>query len=384
MVQRRSRRLSADDGSSGGRRSLLALRARGDKAREIEARIAAGDIPVGLTVEEYQRRIPGVFDGLAVSTKDTYGKFLSYFEAWCASRETGLSEIETDHVVTYLETARERSVDPVSVPWLRSTVAAVQMGLEFHVGGQKVDWAEVRLWIDDQRQEKPEAPVSADGLTWSLIRRVVDAAWVPLEGEWPEKTRQRATFDTALLLLMWGCLLRRGEAAAVKWGDISTEQQGNHVYGVLHIPRSKTDRFGRGEVGYVHLGTLAALQEMANACGRDPSKSKHLVFGIGGRQISNRIGAACQRAGLRGRWSGHSPRVGASHDLVSHGFSLLETMQAGRWVRPETVSRYVRSIALGDNGMARLMADDGVGMAMAPVLIGGGRQDLFDRDANNR
>ena len=372
MVQRRSRQ-SAVERAPSGRRSLRAVRARGVAAREMEARIAAGDIPVGLTVEECRRRIPGVFDGLAASTKDGYGNFLTYFEAWCASREIRLHDIETDHVITYLEIARERSDKPVGVSWLRSTVAAVQRGLEFHVGSQKVDWAEVRLWIDDKRQEKPEAPVSADGLTWSLIRRVVDAAWVPLEGEWPEKTRQRATFDTALLLLMWGCLLRRGEAAAVKWGDISTEQHGDHVYGVLHIPRSKTDRFGRGEVGYIHIGTLAALQEMANACGRDPSKPKQPVFGIGGRQISNRIGAACQRAGLRGRWSGHSPRVGASHDLLSHGFSLLETMQAGRWVRPETVSRYVRSIALGDSGMARLIAEDGAGMAMAPVLVGTAR-----------
>ena len=373
MVQRRSRRPAEGDRSSSGGRSLLAVRARGAKARQMEARIAAGDIPVGLTVEDCRRRIPGVFDGLAASTKDTYGKFLSYFEAWCDTREIDLHKIETDHVITYLEKARERPVDPVSVPWLRSSVAAIQRGLEFHVEVAKVDWLEVRLWIDDQRRQKPQAPASADGLTWSLIRRVVDAAWVPLDGEWPEKTRQRATFDTALLLLMWGCLLRRGEAAAVKWGDISTDQQGSHVYGVLHIPHSKTDRFGRGEVGYVHLGTLAALQEMAHACGRDPLKPKQLVFDIGGRQISNRISAACQRAGLRGRWSGHSPRVGASRDLLSHGFSLLETMQAGRWVRPETVSRYVRSLAVGDGAMARLYADDGTGMAMAPVPVGTGR-----------
>ena len=360
-------------GRWGGGQSLLQVRARGSAARLMEERIAAGDIPVGLSVEEYQRRIPGIFDGLAPSTKDTYAKFLSSFESWCDSRGIGLHDIETDHVITYLEQARERPVKPVGVSWLRSSIAAVQRGLEFHVGVAEVDWAEVRLWVDDQRRKKPEAPASADGLTWALIQRVIEAAWEPLDGEWPEKTLRRATFDTALILLMWGCLLRRSEAAAVKWGDITPEQQGKHVYGVLHIPRSKTDRYGRGEVGYVHVGTLAALQDMARACGRDSTKPGDFVFGIDGEQVSNRIRDECERAGLRGHWRGHSPRVGASSDLMVHGFSLLETMQAGRWVRPETLARYVRWHAVGAGAMARLYSDGGLGMAMAPVLVGLGR-----------
>lgn len=373
MVQRRSRRSTEVDRPSINGRSLRDLRARGEVARQMEARIAAGDIPVGLSVEEFRRRIPNVFDGLAPTTADAYDKFLRYFDAWCDSRQIGRRYVETDHVITYMEQARERPVDPVSVSWLRSTAAAVQKGLAFHVGGDSVDWEEVRLWVKEQQRLKPEVPASADGLTWSLIQRVLDVVWMPLEGEWSEKTRQRATFDTALILLMWGCLLRRGEASAVTWGDISTEQHALHVYGVLRIPYSKTDRYGHGEVGYVHLNTLAALQDMARARGRDTSKAKQPVFGISGRQICNRISAACERAGLRGRWSGHSPRVGASHDLLGHGFSLLEIMQAGRWVRPETVTRYVRNAAVGYGAMARLHADDGMGMAMAPVLVGLGR-----------
>ena len=143
MALRRSRR-SAGDRSLGGGQSLLQVRARGTAARLMEERIAVGDIPVGLTVEEYQRRIPGIFDGLAQSTKKAYGGFLSSFESWCDSRGICLHDIETDHVITYLEQARERSVKPVGVSWLRSSIAAVQRGLEFHVGRGEVDggrWA---------------------------------------------------------------------------------------------------------------------------------------------------------------------------------------------------------------------------------------------------
>ena len=54
----------------------------------------------------------------------------------------------------------------------------------------------------------------------------------------------------------------------------------------------KTDKLGQGEVGYVHLDTLTLLQEMAVACGRDPSRAEEKIFGIGERQVWNRINAA--------------------------------------------------------------------------------------------
>ena len=226
--------------------------------------------------------------------------------------------------------------------------------------------------MHDEHVHEKRPPVQADGLTWEVISKVSTAAWIPKGHEWPEQTRRRATMDVALILVMWGCLLRRSEAARLRWGDISTEVVGGHAYGILKIASSKTDPLGKGEVGYLHIATLAALQEMAVACGRDPSDPDEMVFGIGAEQISNRIRDACAQAGLRGRWSGHSPRVGASQDLVRYGFTLLETMHAGRWSRAETVMRYVRGIAVGYGAMARMQDDRGPGQILMPVKIGVG------------
>ena len=357
------------------------IRSRGAAAREMEARLAAGDIPVGLSAEEYARRVPKPFDGLGDQTKDVYEKFFRYFQDWCSGRGIGLDVVEADHVITYLEAARERKPpdESVSVSWLRSSVAAIQKGIAFYVvrpevadpeaAIPEVDWAEVRLWVDREQSLKPDDQAPAAALTWSLIQHVIDVAWLPLAGERPEKTARRASLDVALILFMWGCLLRREEAAAARWGHIKIEQQPGHVYGVLQIPRGKTDRYGRGDVGYIHIHTVAALYDMAKACGRDITKLNEPIFGIGDRQISNRIKAACGRAGLRGEWSGHSPRRGALHDLLTHGFSLLEAMHAGRWVRPEMVSRYARGLTVRDGAMARLQSEDGYDMGIAPVVI---------------
>ena len=57
---------------------------------------------------------------------------------------------------------------------------------------------------------------------------------------------------------------------------------------------------------------------------------------------------------------------------MRYGFSLLETMHAGRWSRPETVARYVRGIAMGYGAMARMQDDRGPGQMMLPCKIGVG------------
>lgn len=341
-------------------------------APTLAERLESGDLPVGLTAEEVAEALPQLFEGLAPNTKEAYAKFARYFQQWCLPRGIRLEQVETAHIRTYMRAARRRRVRPVSVSWLWSTLAGVRLSMRFEGLSGRVNWNELADFVYDEHLEGKSPPVQADGLTWELISEVSTAAWIPKDYEWPEQTRRRATMDIALVMLMWGCLLRRSEAACIRWGDISTEVVGGHVYGVLKINSSKTDPLAKGEVGYIHLNTLAALQDMAVACGRDPSDPRERVFGIGGQQICNRIRDACAHAGLRGRWSGHSPRVGASQDLMRYGFSLLETMHAGRWSRPETVSRYVRGIAMGYGGMARMQDDRGPGQMMLPCKIGVG------------
>ena len=340
----------------------------------LKERLDAGDLPVGLTAEEVARALPSVFDGLAPNTKLAYRKFASYFEKWCRDPERGIKpeEVETVHLRVYMQEARARRPRPVSVSWLWSTLAGVRLAMRSEGLGSRINWEELADFIRDEHVAEKRAPVQADGLTWEVICEVSAAAEVPKSHERPEQARRRATFDVAVMLLMWGCLLRRSEVARVRWGDISTEVVSGHAYGVLKIPFSKTDRVGRGEVGYIHVNTLAALQEMAVACGRDPSDPDEFVFGIGDRQISDRIKAACAHAGIRGRWSGHSPRVGASQDLQRYGFSLLETMHVGRWSSPATVMRYVRGIAVGYGAMARMQDDRSPGQMLMPLKIGVG------------
>ena len=333
-------------------------------------RVNPEDVAVGLTVEEVQEIFGPMFDSKADGTQDVYKKHWRYFCRWYGRlqvempelgadhvRPLTLSELVTDHIRVYLKTNRANR--HWSVSWLCCAVAAIKGALEFDSLEKQVDWELVGSDLRKYRRQDRTVPKGVDGITRELFEMIEVAAPRRMKGEWPDRTKRRAAFDLALIALMRDCLLRRAEAAAVTWGDIKVEWKPGHVYGVLTIPFGKTDQYGKGEVGYIDVSTLARLQQMAVACGKDTTKKNEPVFGnspdgMTAGQMARRIKKACAHAGLMGKFSGHSPRVGMAIDLATYNTPLVGIMQSGRWRIPSTVMRYIRSIAVGDGAVARL------------------------------
>ena len=352
--------------SGGRRKGRNYWRQREPAAR----RVNPEDVAVGLAVEDVQEMVGPMFDSKADGTQDVYGKHWLYFGRWYGRlrveapelgadhvRPPQLSEVATSHVRVYLKTNRANRHRSVS--WLCCAVAAIRGALEFERLEKQVNWEKVGSDLRKYRRKDRTVPKGVDGITRELFEMIEAAAPRRMDGEWPDRTRRRAALDLALIALMRDCLLRRSEAAAVTWGDIKIERKPGHVYGVLTIPHSKVDQYGNGEVAYIHISTLARLQEMAVACGKDTTKKNERVFGsspdgMTAGQMARRIKKACAHAGLMGKFSGHSPRVGMAMDLATYNTPLVGIMQSGRWRIPATVMRYIRSIAVGDGAVARL------------------------------
>ena len=329
-------------------------------------------IPVGLTLADVEGIRGGVFDSVSQGTKGVYEKHLGYFAAWCDGRGIPWDQVVTDHVKVYLREKRKNGM--LSLSWLGCASGAVKKALLWEGRAGAVDWDEVSRQLKAYRKRDRLQPASVEGLTWEYFELVEAAAWIPYKGEWPEKTARRATLDIALISVMRDSLLRRSEAAALVWGDITVERTPGLVFGVSNIPFSKTDQEGNGAVGYLSLDSLVRLQEMAAACGRDPSDENQSVFGIGEAQVARRIKAACEHAGLPGKFSGHSCRVGMAIDLALGNSSLAELMQSGRWRVPATVIRYIKSIAAGQGAVAQYHSI-GDGVPDSPVPRGGRRKE---------
>ena len=155
----------------------------------------------------------------------------------------------------------------------------------------------------------------------------------------------RGLVDIALLCVMRDGLLRRPEAARMKWEDISPREPDGSA--TLLIAHSKTDQFGETATVWLSPRTMAALEAIRNGAAPDDP-----VFGLAPQTISLRIRAACRSAGYSETFTGHSPRVGMARDLARDGAGLPELITAGRWESSEMPARYIARELAGRGAVA--------------------------------
>jgi len=157
--------------------------------------------------------------------------------------------------------------------------------------------------------------------------------------------RRRGDIDIAIASVMRDALLRRGEAAELRWGDVEFCPDGSSL---ITIRRSKTSN--ASAVQYVGLKATKALRRI---CPSGPHPDRRVFRLRSGRSISNRIAAMTRAAGLGPGFTGHSPRVGMAQDLTAAGVGLAALMVAGRWKSERMPAHYARGEAARRGAVAR-------------------------------
>ena len=283
---------------------------------------------------------------LSERTRMNYGYQWDIWQRWSEYRGAAPLPARAEVLRAYLAERAEFGTKPSS---LRVVVAAIS---HYHTSNGFPNPADdsvrdiLRAITNQYGAERTQAPaLTAEALTW-----VRATACNPRPGrggklESEAYARRRGMIDIAILALMRDALLRVGEAAALRWQDLTVESDGT---GRLHIARSKTDRVGRGAVVYVSRRTVEDLEAIRGGRGGDDA-----IFGLSQRQIINRIKAAAKAAGLGSHFSGHSARVGMAQDLVRAGTELTDLMNAGRWKSHDMPAHYTRNQEAGRGAVAR-------------------------------
>ena len=113
----------------------------------------------------------------------------------------------------------------------------------------------------------------------------------------------------------------RSETAALRWGDVQDATDGRGV--LVYIRRSKTDQDGTAaDVRYLKNGCAVALRQLRDRrSGLRPEPTDQVLGGLNGQ--------SARAAGIDGRITGHSGRVGLASELTARGASTTETMLAG-------------------------------------------------------
>lgn len=318
-----------------------------DRGVPVEAaKVADHYVEAILTAVERSRR---------PATRRAYASSWRLFRKW--AREEGLSSLPSDPitVAAYLVHRMMRGLSISSLEMDRKAIAYYHRTAGHpsptSSEGVKSTLAGLRNQAIDRGLYNPR---QARGLTAEVLQRIVETACLPRSG--PSGRTESAGFalrrgrvDIAIASVMRDALLRRREAAELRWRDIEFWRDGSAR---VTIRQSKTST--GSAVQFIGVDAATALRYI-----RPDDPDPHArVFGIRtGRTISNRITAMTLAAGLGEGFTGHSPRVGMTQDLTARGMGLTAIMVAGRWKSERMPAYYSRGESAGRSAVARFYGD---------------------------
>lgn len=156
--------------------------------------------------------------------------------------------------------------------------------------------------------------------------------------------------DRAILLVGYISALRRGELAALRWSDVTFEDDA----AVLYIRRSKTDQAGTGR--YVGLPVnqdpdLCPVQALQNI--REESSPEARVFGCSAKTILRVVKKAVAAIGLNPQeYGAHSLRRGMITDARRAGIPNSEIMHQSGHVSEAQLATYTQARDAAQNKAA--------------------------------
>ena len=286
---------------------------------------------------------------IATNTRRAYAGAMLRFSRWLGDRKA------TDSTVAeYLSHLFDDGQSP-------ATAAQVVAALNFleKLDGQKIVGPKTRRTLAGfRRQALGRGRDQAKGLQWEQADAVAEKA---------AQNGLAGLRDATIIAVASDALLRISEVAAMQYEDVNLEPDGSAT---LLIRSSKTDQEGKGTVLFLGQPTVERLVSWLRAASiiksgpmfRRIVRDGHIQeTGLCARSIARILASRAEEAGIKGRVTGHSLRVGSAQSLAGAGASVVEMQIAGRWQSPSMPGRYARKQLATRGAVARLRYKTGGG-----------------------
>lgn len=280
---------------------------------------------------------------LAPGTRDVYRRVRARFEEWRADRPMNDATL-----ADYLGALFDRGIAPTTATVVVSAVLAHGgRGDESGVGGSQTGRALCAFRRDGVGRGRGQVT----GISWEQADRMADLAQQGAK-------RVADVRDALLVRIVSDCMLRVAEASALDVADIAFEDDWLRVV----VRRGKTDQEGTGTVLYAGPPTARLARRWLASAGlaqgplfRPVNKGARVgTTRLSPRSMRDIVKRRAADAGIMGRISGHSLRVGAAQSLRDAGATVPELLAAGRWKRVETMARYTSTQEAAAGPVARL------------------------------
>ncbi len=275
---------------------------------------------------------------LAPSTVETYRRAMQGLEIWLDGRS-----LSDNLLATYITGLYQDGKSPATISKI---VAAVKWTVKNQGVGIPFKITEKAL-AGIRRKGKGRGRGQVDGITWEEVDQI--CAFAEAEGT------TAGLRDSAMIRLMSDCLLRISEVVAVDVADVGS---------ALTIHQSKTHPGTAGIPDvtlYIGEPTREAIKRYCEAAGitdgplfrwvrRGDNIASDRITIDGVRKIIKR---RAREAGIEGKISGHSLRIGSAISLAQAGASVVNMQVAGRWKSPQMPAHYARAELIEQGTIAR-------------------------------
>ena len=277
------------------------------------------------------------------STRATYARAMRGVDAWLAGRP-----LDDSSLSAYLDVMYERGLSP---KYAGVVVAAAADRARDDHAPSPVGELTNRALAAFRREGAGRGTGQMDGIGWPDAKRMAKLA--------AARGDLAGLRDALYIRIASACLLRVSEAAALDIEDLSFAADGGLL---VYVRRSKTDQEAEGSTHYAGTPAAALLRRWRKATGIDEGplfrrihRSGAVGDGrLGARSLRDIVTRRAAAAGIGGRLSGHSFRIGAAQSMRAAGATHAEIMVEGRWKRIETMLRYIRDQDAAFGTTARL------------------------------
>ena len=180
----------------------------------------------------------------------------------------------------------------------------------------------------------------SDALTFENYERIMRSVGDPIKSrsgfESKDAAVQRAELDRVILTLLFMAAMRRSEVAAVTWADVEYSE---NDLAFVEVRKSKANQFAeRGDIRVVKGIGVDALKALRTR--REKEAPTERIVPLIGKTINGRFQRMCKNAGLHGKYTSHSGRIGLASELSARGAPITAIAKAGGWKSADIVIHY--------------------------------------------
>ena len=298
-----------------------------------------------------ERDAEDIRGSISANTAKAYSGHIARIDEWLAGRSI------TDELLRdYIHKLEEDGKSPATC-----AQAVCAAGFRAKVNGDPTPVGErtTRAVKRIKREHAGRGRGQSAALTAKQVRKMMRAAQERRQlGNGFETWRNaevRGAEDASMVGLLFQAGLRRAELAALKWGDFSPAEGVDQAL-LVRVRKSKTNQEGlRADIRLIK-GKAAWWVSRLRGLRREDYGDDDLVFrGINLGSINARIKKTAKAAGLKGRITPHSGRIGLATELTRRGASITETMLAGGWKSARMVAHYASGAVAEKGAVAKYL-----------------------------